>query len=291
MTVDTQIAGTHFQADLPVSWLARRLLAVNLSDLAASGARPRYALLSLTAPAGFDHRRFFVSLVKACRAAGVKLVGGDLSRSDRVVASMTLLGESAAATGLLSRRRARAGDVLWCGGTLGESALGRRVLTLGARIEGKRCVLPRALAAPRSLARAARSAVLRHLCPTPQLALGLWLAKRKRAAAIDLSDGLAVDLSRLCRESRVGARLDLGALPYSAGAHELADVLDVSLTESMFHGGEDYVLLFTLPPRERPPTRLGCTRIGEITRSKTLRYRAGEVELPLAPLGWDHLRE
>ena len=136
---------------------------------------------------------------------------------------------------------------------------------------------------------AATRAVRRHLEPRPQLELGAWLASQPRAAAIDVSDGLALDLARLCSESAVGASLDAAALPRSRGLATLAQWLRTKERELMLGGGEDYVLLFALPPRAKPPASFRCRRIGEITVGSSLMLIDHGREEPLPILGWDHL--
>ncbi len=300
VTVDSQIEGVHFPAGLDPAAVAKRLAAVNLSDLAAMGARPCYALLALAAPPGFEHRRFFRSLLRECKRFGFGLVGGDLARASVMTATLTLIGEPARAAArppasgrrrdpFVHRDSARPGDALWCGGTLGESAAGRLLLERGARWGRGKAELPAGFPAAPRLRTAARRAISRHLEPAPQLALGAWLASRRRAAAIDVSDGLALDLARLCAGSSAGARLDLAALPASPRLAELAAWLGASQRELVLGGGEDYVLLFALGPREAPPASLRCRRIGEITRRKTLTMIDQGREAALPILGWDHL--
>lgn len=298
VTVDSQIEGVHFPAGLDPAVLARRVLAVNLSDLAAMGARPAYALLALSTPRSFDHRRFFTALVAACRRHSVTLAGGDLARCPTgVVASLTLLGAPFPGGRLLARGGARPGHGLWVGGTLGESAAGARLVGRGARLEGRRVILPEGLGGgrpvPRSVQRAARQAVRRHLSPKPQIELGRRLGELLEGAAMDLSDGLALDLRRLCRESGVGAEVEGDALPTAPGFDALCRLLGEDPTELALGGGEDYVLLFTLPPETAPPAGHPCRRIGTVTRSRALSWRRksrsdGRSE-PLPELGWDHL--
>jgi thiamine-monophosphate kinase len=288
-TVDHQIEGVHFPPGLDPAWLARRLLAVNLSDLAASGADPAYALLALAAPVDFDHRRFLRSLVRACERAGVILAGGDTARSERVSLSLQLLGRTPSKGRLVGRDTAQPGDRLWLGGSTGQSALGRALLEEGAALEGRSIALPARFRQPAALQRAASRAVRRHLAPQPQTDLGRWLSGRQRAAAIDVSDGLALDLARLCRASSVGARLELAALPIAPGTHRLAALLKKSPWQLALGGGEDYVLLFALPARIRPPQRFGCTPVGRISAGSALEVeRDGDVT-PLEPAGWSHL--
>jgi thiamine-monophosphate kinase len=269
-TVDTQEEGTHFRPGTGPAVLARRLLAVNLSDLAASGARPALAFLALAAPPNFGHRAFFTALRAAARRHGLVLAGGDLGRSDRVRAALFLVGRRPAGARWLSRGKGRAGDGLWVGGPLGLSAAGR--LSLARPLGG-------------ATVHAARRA---HLEPKPQLELGLWLGRQPRAAAIDVSDGLALDLHRLCRRSRVGARLDGEALPRPRGFAGLCSRLGVDPLELQLGGGEDYVLLFALPPSAEPPRRFGCTRVGVLTGGRRVLLRSGNASRPLPAAGWDH---
>lgn len=172
VTTDTQIEGVHFLRGLDPAIVARRLLAVNLSDLAATGANPRYALLALAAPAGFDHARFFRALVAKMRHYGMELVGGDLAKSSCVTAVLTVFGSRYESGRWLGRGHAEKGDHLWLGGCVGESAAGARLLGRGAALVGRQVRLPESFAAPRSVLAAARRAVRRHLEPRPQLDLG-----------------------------------------------------------------------------------------------------------------------
>jgi len=239
-------------------------------------------------PPDFDTRRLFGSLLRECSRLGVELAGGDLARSPTPTASLTLMGRKNPKGRWLGRSHGRVGDNLWVGGTLGESAAGRLLLARGARMSGRRVDLPKTMGADRGLAAAARRAVRRHLLPIPQLELGQWLSGRRRVAAIDLSDGLALDLHRLCRESGVGATLASDALPQPVRFGDLCRELDQDPLELTLAGGEDYVLLFTLPPRQKPPPRFRCTRVGELTGKKSVRLVTTEGSQPLAARGWDH---
>jgi len=293
VTVDQQIERIHFPEGLDAGTIARRLLAVNLSDLAAAGATPRWAFSTVAAPASFDHRAFFRALVAACRGHGVTLAGGDLAASSTLALSMTLIGRRARGAAPLGRDRARAGHDLWLGGTVGESALGGELLLRGARWRRGRADLPEALGLPAELLPAARRAVARHLLPRPQLELGARLSRlRDAGATIDLSDGLAKDLRRLCAESGVGATLDLPSLRRALAPRfeRLCDTLELSPVGLALGGGEDYVLLFTLPSGRELPDADRCVRIGSIERSKKLWMRdGGGKRTPLPDLGWDHL--
>jgi len=296
VTVDQQSEGTHFYPGLAPAVLARRLLAINLSDLAASGAAPRLAFLALAAPHGFDHRAFFRALLAAAKRHGVVLAGGDLAHADKIHLTLTLIGERPAGGASLGRERARPGQRLWLGGPVGESALGSELVARGARLAGSGVQgLPKRLAAERArLAGAARRAIRRHLLPTPQLALGAWLAGlgRRAGAAIDLSDGLAKDLRRLCAASGVGAELDLRQVRQVVPPRfvELAQALGLDPIAVALAGGEDYVLLFTLPEEIAPPRAFRAHAVGRITRTPEVLFLDADGERhPLPNLGWDHL--
>jgi thiamine-monophosphate kinase len=287
LTTDSQIAGTHFLPGVEAAVVARRLLAVNLSDLAAVGAEPAYALLALAAPPGFEHRVFLRAFTEACRRAGVTLVGGDLARAPELVTTLALLGRRRRRGRWLRRDAARAGDVLYVGGTVAESGLGRLLLARGAALRHGRVELPSSFTVDRAIAGAASRAVRRHLLPAPQLGLSAELARRRRCACIDVSDGLARDLGRLAAASGVGATVELAALPLPADAARLATRLAADLDELALGGGEDYVLLFSLPASSPAPA--GCAPIGRIERRPGLRLRReGRIE-PLPAVGWDHL--
>lgn len=291
VTVDQQIEGVHFPAGLDPRLLAPRLVEVTLSDLAASGARPAWALLALSAPPSFAHRAFFTALLGALRRHQVRLVGGDLSAAPTVRLSLTVCGTRPPRGRWLRRTAAIAGEALWLGGAVGESAAGCRLLARGARIAGGRVALPREFggATRSALAAAARRAVRRHLQPRAQLELGRWLGRQRAGAAIDVSDGLSRDLERLCRASGVGAEIDAEALPLARGFPALAAWLGTPAPDLALGGGEDYVLLFTLPPAAVPPRRFGCHRIGRITDGRRLTLRQDGIGRPLASEGFDHL--
>jgi thiamine-monophosphate kinase len=308
VTVDSQIAGVHHPADLDPALVARRLLAVNLSDLAATGADPAYAFLALSAPPAYDHRRFFRGLLAACATHGVTLAGGDLARTEPAVATLTLAGLVPADRHPLHRGAARPGDTLWVTGTLGESAAGRRLLSAGARaipvdtdedgaaweVDWPPELADRLAAAdptnPEATLAAAERAVRRHLTPQPALGLGRTLADLGlRIAAMDLSDGLAADLPRLCRASGVGAEIDAGALPRPAEFAALVAVLGADDLDLVLTGGEDYALLFALPPDGAPPAGAGCSRMGDLTDTPEIQIRTSAGLRPLVEGGWDHL--
>ncbi|MBI4874636.1 MAG: thiamine-phosphate kinase [Acidobacteria bacterium] len=257
-TTDLLIEDVHFRrADHPAAAVGHKALARGLSDIAAMGAQAQFCLLSLALPEWADarwQRGFWRGFFALARRAGVTLAGGDLARAEKLACD--IVGCGRAPRGLALRRDgARPGEAIFVSGLLGGSALG---LETG---RGK--------------------AWRRHLKPEPRLALGRFVRQRLKAtAAMDLSDGLSIDLRRLCLASGVAARLDR-PLPAFPGA----------TLDHVLHGGEDYELLFTLPARARPPAfhdGVALTRIGAIEKGP-----AGQVECfgrPLAALGWDHFR-
>ncbi|MEM8932042.1 MAG: thiamine-phosphate kinase [Acidobacteriota bacterium] len=290
ISVDTQIEGVHFFPDLDPAIVARRLLAVNLSDLAAMGALPAWCVLALAAPAGFDHRRFFDPFIEVANAYGLELVGGDLARSPVLTAVLTIAGRRSGGR-FVERSGARVGHELWLGGTVGEAALG---LTLQ-----QRTLDPNVL--PEVMHPTARRAIERHQVPRPQMALGGWLADCSEGGALDVSDGVAKDLARLCAASGVGAELDEVALPIPADVVGLARYLDLDPIELALTGGEDYVLLFPPPPTAGrsgggpgglSPEALGATRIGRIVEGEGCRVVGRDGgRRPLPAAGFDHLAD
>lgn len=289
VTVDFQIVGTHLPPDIDEATFARRLLAVNLSDVAAMGARPSHCFLALAAPEGFAHRDFLVEFLDACGRYDLVLAGGDLSSTETPTASLTVLAKRSPGSQVLLRSSAKAEQTIWLGGPVGLSALGCELVSRGGRLRRGEAILPESHRIPSELRPLGAEAVRAHLEPRPQLDLGQWLASTA-ASCTDVSDGLARDLHSLCGASHVGACIDEGALPAAAGFAALAKHLSLDPLALMLGGGEDYVLLFTLAAEAEPPPELGCLRIGRTLASEEilLRDRQGHSR-PLEDLGWDHL--
>ena len=301
VTTDFTLEGRHFRRDWhPAESAGHRTLARGLSDLAAMGARPLAAFLSLALPgemlasrAGRAWiRRFFTGLRGLADQSAVPLAGGDTSESpcELVLADIVLIG-SAPAGRALRRSTARAGDALYVTGELGGAAAELAAMKLrAAKLNSK---LPR-MPAPDQLA------AHPQLFPQPRLEVGQALLRRRLAtAAIDLSDGLSTDLAHLCRESGVGAQVSVDALPIhplamqarDAQASHAAAAPNRALTLAL-HGGEDYELLFSAPTTARLPSSIAgvrITRIGTLTRGSliSLLDSAGRRS-PLRPGGWEH---
>ena len=237
-TIDTLVEGVHFRPQDPAESVGVKLLAVNLSDLAAMAARPRGYLLSLALPVAWtpDRREawlggFVAGLAAAQARAGLALVGGDtVGTPGPLTLTVTALGT--VARGLAVRRSgAQAGDDVYISGSIGDAALG--LMLLQGRITG----VPAADAAP---------LIERYQRPSPRLAVGHGLAGLAHAAA-DVSDGLIADLGHICRASGVRATVDSQRIPLSPPARAiLARHPDVFA--DLLHGGDDYELVFTAAP-------------------------------------------
>jgi thiamine-monophosphate kinase len=283
--VDQQLEGVHFPLGLAPAIVGRRLVAVNLSDVAAIGGRPTFGFLTLATPPGYDVKELLATVEKNLAKHGARLAGGDLARGRFLSTSLTLLAERSSRSRWLRRGAAQTGDRLWVGGTVGESALGRLLLETGARFDRGRAHLAPGLEADAKTKLRAKRAIRRHLLPEPQLELGEWLARRRRAACIDISDGLLLELERLCRASQVGALIDASRLPTSDGFEEGVALVGADPAQLALTGGEDYVLLFALPPKIRPPANFAATAIGRVRGRRGVEVVGSELP---GRLGWDH---
>jgi thiamine-monophosphate kinase len=284
VTTDLSLEGGHFRRDWhPAASIGHRALARGLSDIAAMGARPLAAFLSLALPAAVAKNAawidsFLDGLLTLAKLHYAPLAGGDTSEApnDAVIADIVLLG-AAPAGRALRRSTARPGDLLYCTGALG-----------GASTE-----LASLAANPQSFARAKPDGTHPHLFPQPRLAVGQALLRKKLATAcIDLSDGLSTDLTHLCEASAVSAKIDANSLPLHPLAAQLAPETRMN---AALNGGEDYELLFTAKPTTRIPRTIAgvpITCIGRITtrRSRITLIDAAGRRTPLQPHGWEHFR-
>jgi thiamine-monophosphate kinase len=271
VTTDLSLEGVHFRRDWhPPQSVGHRCLARGLSDLAAMGARPEAAFLSLALPGPLTSswmEGFLDGLMALAERHGVLLAGGDMARSPTVVADIILLGSVPKGKSLL-RSGAAAGDVIYVTGALGGSAAELRALERRpAKFRGT------------------ETAGHPHLYPDPRLAAGRKLLSLA-TAVIDVSDGLSTDLAHLCEESRLAAEIDAEAIPVDARA----------TLEQALHGGEDYELLFTASLKTRVPSQLAEVATHAIGRMKK-RGRGPQVELhqdgkksALTAGGWEHFR-
>lgn len=288
-TCDAQVEDTHFRLrNRDPHDLGRRVLAVNLSDIAAMGARPRFALISLLLPATLDAAildGIYAGLREEAAHFGVAIVGGNIARNaERLIIDITLLGTGRRGQ-LLQRNNAQPGDVIMITGHLGSASAGLLILEdqqLASKITQES--LTAVLAAQRT--------------PTPRVKAGQWLAQHNVTTAIDISDGLAADLSHICEASGVDATIAAETLPMLPEVVTIAKLAGREPQDLALYGGEDYELLFTVPAERADrlahelftATGVKAIAIGSIVQGKALTLIRQGQPSPLLAAGWDHLR-
>jgi thiamine-monophosphate kinase len=277
LTTDALIEGVHFLAGAPAHSLGHRALAVNLSDIAAMGADPSWALLSLNLPRADDSwlQQFAGGFGALARQHGVALVGGNLSRGalSITVQLAGLVPEGAA----LRRDGARPGEDLYVSGSIGDAAAGLACL---------RGQLAAAGAAAQFLQQ-------RFEYPTPRVALGSAL-RGIASACIDVSDGLHTDASRLLQASGLGAQIEVAELPLSPA---LRAAYGAEAWRAALAGGEDYELCFSAPRAQAEAVAAAAhaagspvSRIGALLRGSGIALHAGDSLIQFSPPGFDHFR-
>jgi thiamine-monophosphate kinase len=272
VAADMLLAGRHFFHEDDAFGVGHKSLAVNLSDMAAMGATPRWALLSIALPEADERwiKGFSQGLFELADAHGVALIGGDTTKGPLTI-SVTIMGEVERGKAL-RRSGAKAGDDIWVSGTLGDAALALAHLKRGIVL------------APHDAA-----ALLPRLHqPTPRVKLGQKLSGSAHAA-IDISDGLLADLGHILEASNVGAAIDVGALPVSAPLRGYLE--HDAARQAVLAGGDDYELCFTAAPKQRAEIealgrrlKLNLTRIGKIMRKKGLALHDAQGR----PVTWEH---
>jgi thiamine-monophosphate kinase len=275
ITTDALVQDVHFvRGSAGARDLGYKAIVVNVSDIAAMGASPRAAVCALTLPPDVEAAwvmELFGGMREACDEYALWLVGGDLSRGREASIAVTVTGEVAAGKAVL-RSGARAGDRVVVTGELGGSAAGLRLTRLRTMPSVEQLALVR-----------------RHLRPTARMGEGGVLVRHGVTAMMDVSDGLALDLSRLARASGVSARLTIEDVPVAEGA----------TVDDALGGGEDYELLATVPEAGIEAARaelkeafgVALTEIGRIAEGAGLTAIFGDgTEGPLEPTGWDHFR-
>jgi thiamine-monophosphate kinase len=277
VTTDFTLEGIHFRRDWhPAESVGHRCLARGLSDIAAMGGEPVAAFLSLALPRDLPQSwvgRFARSLISLAEKFGLTLAGGDTAESpDGILADIVVVGSVPKGKSVL-RSGARPGDRIYVSGELGGSA----AAVWQMRKKPKRKLNPREYP--------------RHFFPEPRIELGRVLREKGLASAmIDISDGLSTDLGHICEESGVGAEIESELIP-RASVGKPAREVDLNFA---LHGGEDYELLFTAPPRKRVPSRVAgvcITHIGRITRGRKVFLRnRNQIGYELQPRGWEYFR-
>lgn len=271
LAVDTMVAGVHFPVDTPADAIGYKALTVNLSDLAAMGAEPAWALLAITLPsADIDWIEAFCSGFHRLAAQfGLRCIGGDTTRGPLTI-SVTVAG-TVPRGHALTRRGAKVGDAIYVTGNIGDAGLGLEAAF--GRWSG-----------PNS-----KSFLQRLYYPTPRVEMGRVL-RDYASAAIDVSDGLLADLGHVLHASGVGARLELTAIPVSA------EVLSHGGYDFALAAGDDYELCFTVPKAKQRAMEnalaqngLVAYRIGEITAAQGLKCIAGNGEIhQIKSIGYNH---
>jgi thiamine-monophosphate kinase len=258
LTTDMMVEGVHFD----LSWttpfqLGFKLVSVNVSDIYAMGGNPKFLLLNFSASKDTTldfFSEFFGGIETAMKKYGVSLIGGDISSSEKVVLSATVTGY---AKKILARRGAKAGDKIYVTGHTGDAACGlalMKIIRKKIAIEQGRKYkfpLPWDIVSP---------LIERHLMPVARNSRRFL---KSATAMIDISDGLMIDLSRLCKESKVGALVYTDKIPLSNELQKASEYLGLSPLELAFGGGEDYELLFTAPASKK----INAYCIGEVTKT------------------------
>lgn len=274
ITTDMLVEDVDFTRATPLRFIGRKSLAVNLSDIAAMGARPAHAVVAIGLP-DWAHEKIdelLAAMSEAAKQWRVEIVGGDFSRSAKLVISVAMVG--VIETRVLLRSGAKAGDRIYVSRPIGGSAAGLALLQQGWSDEGKTF-------AHREFA---NSAISRQIDPEPEIDLGLALARIPEVTAcIDISDGLSTDLHHLCDASHCGAEIERERIPIFPGLLESG----LRAQDLVLHGGEEYALLFTSSLRESELS----------TRAKRPVYAIGRITAgtdvllngqPLEARGWDH---
>ena len=281
LTTDMLVEDVDFTRAIPLRNIARKSLAVNLSDLAAMGAAPAYALLALALPrwALDEADELLDAYAEAAKQYGIEIVGGDFSRAEKLTIAVTAIGRIV--TRPLLRSGARPGDRIYLSRPIGGSGAGFALLGGAA-------------AAPLGYAERefVESAIRRHVDPEPELALGVALAAIPEVTScIDVSDGLSTDLHHLCDASQCGAEIDKERIPVFPELPAYARQFGIDVRKVVLHGGEEYALLFTSSLRESELSarlKRPVFAVGRMTGERGVLLNEEGVVRPLEPRGWDH---
>jgi len=288
---DLMVEGVHFRLDWTTArMLGRKALAVNLSDIAAMGGVPKFAMISVALPHHCSAEfvdELFGGIAELADEHGVSVIGGDTSSSrDSLFIDVSVIGECETGKAI-TRRGAKTGDKIYVSGSLGASTLGLSLLEEGCRLEDLK---------DRSDAK--QQAMFKHLAPEPRLKLGRALGEGRLASSmIDISDGLSTDLWHILDETGCGAVIHAGTIPIAECVRSIAaEISGLDPLKLALGGGEEYELLFTAPPENHwrigklsELLRVPITTVGEIVTYGGFRMeRAGAVE-PVAPSGYEHL--
>ncbi|MBI5199227.1 MAG: thiamine-phosphate kinase [Nitrospirae bacterium] len=287
ITSDMFLEGIHFDRALFTKFqIGFKALSVNISDIAAMGGRPTAALISIGLPANIsvkDVDSIFEGIEESAKEYGVSIIGGDTCRSrSGIILSIAVLGNVEEDL-MVRRSRAKLGDAIFVTGTLGDSAMGLEILKSRLRVTGH----------------GSRSLIEKHLLPKPRVEEGRIIAKNKWATSmIDISDGLASDLSHICDESAVGAEIYHDGIPISFELKEMADKLERDPLYYALRGGEDYELLFTVPMdrveeviKAEVEGRPLAAMIGNVIKDDRVLIDKDGRRHTLSPIGYNHFKK
>lgn len=284
LTTDMLVEDVDFTRAIAPRFIASKSLAVNLSDIAAMGAAPAYALVSLALPPwALEHvEEMLEAYAEAAREWKIEIVGGDFSKAEKLTISVTAIGR--VVTRPLLRSGAKPGDRIYVSLPLGGSSAGFRLLQ----------VIPGSTLDDMSYAQRefVESAIRRHVDPEPELALGLALARiAEVSSCIDVSDGLSSDLHHLCEASNCGAEIEKERIPVFPDLQTFAVKLGIDARDAVLNGGEEYALLFTSSlPESQMSARVGrpVYAVGRMTKDRGVVLKEDGVARPLTAGGWDH---
>ena len=286
ITADTLIEDVHFELHyISPEMLGKKSIVVNLSDIAAMGGTPLYILISLGVPISTKVEfveKLYLGFESMAKKYNCNIIGGDISKSiNGLIISITVIGEVKENV-LIRRAGARIRDKIFVTGNLGNSAAGLEILKKSTPVKKNKMIE-------------------KHLSPKPRLQEGQILAQKIGVSAmIDLSDGLASDLKRICEESKCGARIYLDKIPLSYALRKFKKSINKNILDYALFGGEDYELLFTIKQKKFPQLqkqwkkmKTPITNIGEILNKKhgIILVSPDGKEKPLSQTGYDHFKK
>ncbi len=282
-TSDMLIENVDFTRAIPLHFIARKSLAVNLSDLAAMGAAPSYALLSLALPpwALENVDEMLTAFAEAARQYGLEIIGGDFSRAEKLTISVAAIGR--VVTRPLLRSGAKPGDRVYVSRPLGGSSAGLQLISGAAGRSTETGYAEREFV---------DSAIRRNIDPEPELALGMALARIPEVTScIDVSDGLSSDLHHLCDASQCGAEIEKERIPVFPDLPGYGPKLGIDVRDAVLNGGEEFALLFTSSLRESQLSGMvgrPVYAIGRITSSREVVLKEDGIARPFPAGGFDH---
>ena len=283
LTMDMLVEDVDFTRATPLRFIARKSLAVNLSDLAAMGATPAYALLALALPAWAleNAEEMLTAYAEAAKEHAIEIVGGDFSRAEKLTIAVTAIGR--VTTRPLLRSGAKPNDRIYVSRPIGGAGAG---FALQSKIQNQKSQIG---FAEREFV---ESAIRRHVDPEPEVALGIALARVPQVTAcIDISDGLSTDLHHLCDASNCGAEIEKERIPVFPDLQSHGAKLGIDVRDVVLNGGEEYALLFTSSLRESELStvlRRPVYAIGRMTSAREVLLKEDGIARPLPRGGYDH---